>query len=161
LGENGTLYPGGVGQWTRDNVCAYWGMGRNELPLVLVEDVSTALLKVLDRDGLEGETFNLAGDVRFSAREYVKYLKLYSHRDIKAFSYPIPLLFLVESLKYLIKKGIIKDKNSLLSYRDLNTRTISVRFDCKKAKTLLSWQPCSDHNEFVEKAFGWAFNGKY
>lgn len=161
LGENGTIYHGGIGQWTRDNVCAYWGMGKNELPFVLVEDVASALFKVLEVSGLEGEIFNLVGDVRFSAREYIKHLRMRFQRNVKGFPYPIFLLFLSESLKHLIKRLIIKDKNSLLSYRDLYTRSIPVQFDCSKAKTLLSWEPCSDQNDFIEKAIGWAFNGKF
>ena len=108
LGEGGTIYHSGIGDWTRDNVCTYWGSGRNPLPFVLVEDVVKALVSILEVEGLEGEIFNLAGDVCFSAREYISYLRKYSQRNIKAFSYPISLLYLSDAFKYLIKKLLAK-----------------------------------------------------
>lgn len=157
LGEGSTLYHGGIGEWARDNVCTYWGSGRNPLPFILVEDVAKALAKVLEVDGLDGEIFNLAGDVCFSAKEYVNYLKKYSHRNIKAFPCPIYLLYLWETFKYLIKIASGQSHNALLSYRDLYNREIPVKFDCTKAKSLLSWQPCNDYQEFLKKAIGWAF----
>jgi predicted dehydrogenase/nucleoside-diphosphate-sugar epimerase len=158
VGEGGTLYHGGIGEWTRDNVCAYWGWGANELPFVLVDDVATAMLKIMDLEGLTGKTFNLVGDVRFTAREYITYLRKYSHRNIKAFPYPTVLCFLSDTFKYLIKWST-GDRNALLSYRDLANRSIQGHFDCETEKRLLLWQPCNNRNEFVTKAIGWAFRG--
>ena len=157
VGEGGILNHSGVGQWTRDNVCAYWGMGKNELPFVLVEDVASALLKVVELDGLEGKTFNLVGDVRLSAREYIFFLREYSKRNIKAFPYPIKLLYLSDFFKYMIKYMTGQHKNALLSYRDLANRSIHAHFNCEAEKSLLSWNPCQDRDEFVSKAIGWAF----
>ena len=156
VGEGGTLYHSGIGQWTRDNVCAYWGWGHNELPFVLVEDVAAAMLKVIDLEGLVGHTFNLAGDVRLTAREYITCLREYSHRSIKAFPYPTTLCYLSDISKYLIKY-FTRGGETLLSYRDLANRSIQGHFDCETEKRLLSWQPCNNRNEFVSKAIGWAF----
>jgi len=44
-------------------------------------------------DGLQGHTFNLVGDVRLNAREYVECLRSFSGRRIAAFGYPIRLRF--------------------------------------------------------------------
>ena len=157
VGKGGRVYHDGVGMWTRDNVCEYWGMGKNELPFVLVEDVVSALLEVLKKDGLEGQTFNLAGDVRLSAREYLDQLKNYSGRNIRAVPYPINLMYVSEAFKYLIKVAIGEHKSALLSYRDLNNRAIDADFDCSKAKKLLNWQPCAGRQDFIDSAMGWAF----
>jgi nucleoside-diphosphate-sugar epimerase len=157
VGRGGRPYHDGVGLWTRDNVCAYWGMGKNNLPFVLVEDVVDALVRVLQRDGLQGEIFNLVGDVRLSAREYLDALRDHSGRNIKSFPYPIRLLFISDSFKYMIKLAIGEYKNALLSYRDLINRAIIADFDCSKAKNILGWRPCEVHEEFIRNAISWAF----
>lgn len=159
VGRGGTLYHGGVGQWTRDNVCDYWGWGKNELPFVLVEDVADAMVRVMGLDGLEGEIFNLVGDVRLSAKEYVEYLKKYSQRDIKAFPYPIQLWYAIDVFKFIIKylTGNTGNRNASLSYRDLANRSIHGHFDCELEKRVLSWQPCHNREEFISRAIGWTF----
>ena len=157
VGKGGILNHSGVGQWTRDNVCAYWGMGKNELPFVLAEDVASALLKAMELEGLEGKTFNLVGDVRLSAREYISYLRHYSKRNIKAFPYPINLCYLSDVFKYSVKFMTGQHKNALLSYRDLANRSIFAHFNCETEKSLLSWKPCQAPDEFAAKAIGWAF----
>jgi len=157
LGEGSSFCHSGIGNWVKDNTCFFWGNGKNPLPFILAEDVAKALAKVLEIKGLEGEIFNLAGDICFSAKEYINYLKKYSHRNIKAFPCPIYLLYLWEAFKYLIKIASGQSYNALLSYRDLYNRKIPIKFDCTKAKSLLSWQPCNNYQEFLEKAIGWAF----
>ncbi len=157
VGKNGILNHGGVGQWTRDNVCAYWGEGRNELPFVLVEDVADALEKIMHTDGLDGKALNLAGDVRLNAREYIHFLRKYSGRNIRAFPYPVKLCFLSETLKYMIKY-MTGERGGLLSYRDIANRSVPARFDCTEEKSLLQWQPCADREKFLENAIVWAFD---
>jgi predicted dehydrogenase/nucleoside-diphosphate-sugar epimerase len=157
VGRGGRPYHDGVGLWTRDNVCAYWGMGKNNLPFVLVDDVVDALVRVLQRDDLQGEIFNLVGDVRPNAREYLGVLRDHSGRNIKSFPYPIWLLFISDSFKYMIKLAIGEHKNALLSYRDLINRAIIADFDCSKAKNTLGWRPCEVREEFIRNAISWAF----
>lgn len=160
VGRGGRPYHDGVGMWTRDNVCAYWGTGKNNLPFVLVEDVVDALVRVLQRDGLQGEIFNLIGDVRLSAREYLDALRDHSGRNIRSFPYPIWLLFISDAFKHMIKLAIGEHKNALLSYRDLINRAILADFDCSKAKKILGWRPCGGREEFVRNAIIWAFQKK-
>ncbi|MBW2108100.1 MAG: NAD-dependent epimerase/dehydratase family protein [Deltaproteobacteria bacterium] len=157
VGQGGSPYHSGVGQWSRDNVCAYWGDGRNALPFVLVEDVCDALARVVEIEGLEGEVFNLVGDVRLSAREYVRHLRRISNRNITAFPYPMNLCFASECFKTAIKALTGAHKDSLLSYRDLANRSILAAFDNRKAKEKLGWQPCAEPDLFANKALGWAF----
>jgi len=158
VGEDGIIEHSGVGLWTRDNVCAYWGNGKNKLPFILVEDTAAALVNMIEEKGLEGKCFNLVGDVRLTAREYVEALKKYSKRNITAFSYPNKLMYLSDALKIIIKK-IGHDKNTFLSYRDLANRKVNAKFDTQFEKQALSWTSCSTRNVFIKKAFEWAFNG--
>jgi len=151
VGEGGTLYHSGIGEWTRDNVCTYWGWGNNELPFILVEDVAEAMVNTLDVEGLEGRAFNLTGDVRLTSREYIDYLRRYSGRNIKAFAYPVILRYLSDALKMSIKL-LTRDSNAFLSYRDISNRSIGGHFNCESEKKVLSWQPCQDRDEFISKA---------
>jgi predicted dehydrogenase/nucleoside-diphosphate-sugar epimerase len=160
IGEGGTLYHGGVGEWTRDNVCAFWGNGKNKLPFILVEDVVSAIVKVLEIDGLEGQSFNLAGDLQLSAREYISYLQRYYHRNVHAFPYPIHIRYLSEALKYFIKMLSGDSENALLSYRDLKNRSTLADFDNSKTKAILNWLPNQDFENFIHKGFGWDFERK-
>ncbi len=158
VGRNGLLEHSGVGLWTRDNVCAYWGYGKNELPFILVEDTASALVNMMEKEGIEGQCFNLAGDIRLTAREYIDALRKYSRRDIIAFPYPSKLMYLSDSFKILIKK-IGQDKNTFLSYRDLENRSINAKFDTNFEKEVLAWEPCNNQDEFIKKVFDWAFSG--
>lgn len=160
VGEGGSPYHSGVGLWTRDNVCAYWGSGKNSLPFVLVDDVCAALAGVVDTAGLSGEVFNLVGDVRPCAREYIEQLRMYSGRDIKAFPYPTMLCFASDCFKYLVKALTGAHKDALLSYRDLANRAILADFDNHKPKERLGWRPCREVDAFLEAGIGWAFDGQ-
>jgi len=156
VGRDGILTHSGVGQWSRDNVCAFWGMGHNALPFVLVDDVADAFVAMLERDGVVGKTLNLVGDVRLSARDYIRELNAISGRRIKSFPYPTRLCFASDALKYGIKWAT-GDREGLLSYRDLANRSALSDFDCSAEKELLGWAPCRDPKDFVQKAIGWAF----
>ena len=48
IGRGASPLHWGIGMWSHDAVCQLWGQGRNPLPLVLVEDVATALLTAMD-----------------------------------------------------------------------------------------------------------------
>ena len=61
----------GVGLFANERHCMGWNEGRNPLPFVLAEDVASAVLAAIGKDGIDGHCYNLAGDVRLSAREYV------------------------------------------------------------------------------------------
>ncbi len=158
MGKGCFLYPEGVAKWITKDMCIYWRK-KKIIPFVLVDDLTEALLKVLDIDGLEGEIFNLVGKVNISAQKYIEYLRLYTGCNIKAFPYLMPLFILSEGCKYIIKKVVLKDKNSLFNFHDFRNRYVSVRFDCSKAEMILSWDPCSDEKIFMKRAVGWIGEG--
>jgi nucleoside-diphosphate-sugar epimerase len=61
----------GVGMFLSDTKVQYWGDGRTKLPLVLVDDVASALALGMDAPGIEGQSFLLTDEPLLSAREYV------------------------------------------------------------------------------------------
>ena len=71
IGRGGSPLHWGIGMWSFDAVCQLWGRGRSPLPLVLVEDVASALVAALDAPGIEGESFNLVAESELTARDYL------------------------------------------------------------------------------------------
>ncbi|MEO0793123.1 MAG: NAD-dependent epimerase/dehydratase family protein, partial [Pseudomonadota bacterium] len=70
LGAGGPLQHWGIGRWHGSGAVRIWGKGRNLLPLVLVGDVTDGLIAAGERPESVGQSFNLVGDVRLTAREY-------------------------------------------------------------------------------------------
>jgi nucleoside-diphosphate-sugar epimerase len=155
LGDSGTFRHSGLGLWTRDNHVIGWGAGTNPLPLVLADDVVDALARVLDRSGLAGESFNLAGDVSMSARELVAAIAERSGRPIVFHAQALWKSQSIELAKWLIKKAIRRPGAIFPSAHDLRSRAMRARFDCARAKRVLGWRPESDRVRFLERAFGW------
>ena len=54
IGRGSSPLHWGIGMWSFDAVCQLWGQGRTPLPLVLVEDVASALVAALERLGHRG-----------------------------------------------------------------------------------------------------------
>jgi predicted dehydrogenase/nucleoside-diphosphate-sugar epimerase len=150
VGNGGSPFHWGVGVWPAPSVCRLWGQGLHPLPLVLVEDVADALLRMLEVEGIEGESFNLVGDPCLSARQYVQALSQAAGtwvdvRSRAAWSYYVTDLF-----KWAVKWVVRHPERRLPSYRDWQTRAHYSRFDCSKAKRVLGWQPASNGANVIE-----------
>jgi nucleoside-diphosphate-sugar epimerase len=157
VGERGRPMHTGVGLWPRDTQCVGWGPGDTPVPFVLPEDVAAALLLSLDARGIEGTSFNLAGDVRLSAREYVAEMRRITGRPIQFHPTPLWLTQGIDLFKWFIKILIRKPANPFPSYRDLKTRAFAAELDCSRAKRVLGWRPVSDRAVFVERGIAAAF----
>jgi predicted dehydrogenase/nucleoside-diphosphate-sugar epimerase len=155
VGKHGNIQHSGIGMWTCDTHCIAWGAGKNPLPFVLVEDVVSALVSAVSTVSIEGKSFNLVGDVRISAREYIAHLREACQRDIQIHPQSFWKFQAIEILKWIIKASIRKPGNSYPSYHDLRTRALLAEFDCSHAKHILSWKPNSDMDRFLEKAIYW------
>jgi predicted dehydrogenase/nucleoside-diphosphate-sugar epimerase len=150
VGKWGRPYHGAVGFWVNDRHCIGWSKGLNPLPFVLVEDVATALMNAMTKEGISGKSFLLAGDVRLSAQKYVELLGDQLQRDIRFHPRPSYALQLKEIVKWLIKIGIKHPNSEFPSYRDLKTRALLSDLDCSQTKEILNWKPTSDVNTFIQ-----------
>jgi nucleoside-diphosphate-sugar epimerase len=152
VGLGGMLSHAGAGTWPTDLCCLGWGQGTNPLPFVLVDDVARALEAAMDAPGIEGMEFNLAGDVRLTAREWVAAL---AERSLRNFRYYPQSYFKLEAIevgKWLIKCAARRKENPFPSFRDLRSRSLVTNLDCTAAKKLLGWRPCADREEFLRQA---------
>jgi nucleoside-diphosphate-sugar epimerase len=152
VGQGGLLEHSGVGFWPCPTHCVTWGTVNAPLPFVLVDDVSSGILGVLRSSATEGSSFNLIGDVRLTASEYVEILGRESHRVIHLHRQSLVKWAAVDLLKWGIKAVSGRSGNARPSVHDLAARTLVSPFDCTKAKQVLHWRPEADKERFVERA---------
>jgi predicted dehydrogenase/nucleoside-diphosphate-sugar epimerase len=157
VGKRGRPFHTGVGQWRRDTHCLGWGSGNVGIPFVLAGDVADAMALALEAPGVEGAAFNLAGDVRMTAREYVTELRRATARPIVFHPTPLSWTHLSNLFKWGVKLAARKSNNAFPSYRDLATRAFRAPLDCSGAKQRLGWRPESDRARFLDRAMGEGF----
>jgi nucleoside-diphosphate-sugar epimerase len=120
------------------------------LPFVLAGDVAAALAATVGRPGLAGQSFNLVGDVRLSADEYVAAVREAAGRDIRLHRQSTLKWYTIDLAKWLVKALARKPGNAFPGYRDLASRALLAPFDCGRAKRLLDWAPVADRERFIE-----------
>ncbi len=153
LGTGGPPFHFGFGYWSYDRVCDFWGQGDNTVPTVLVEDVAAGLILAMKTPGVSGQSFNFAGDVFLSAREYVEELRRYSGLAVVAKPTPIAQYYASDLAKWFVKLAVRHPSRVRVpSYRDWLSNAHLAKYDCTESKTLLGWRPESDRQRFIERA---------
>lgn len=141
----------GLGLWVSANHCVGWGTGRLSLPFLLVEDCAAAIAASLEAKGIDGKAYNLAGDVRLTAREYLSRLRDATGRAYRFHPQPLWVMGLFEWGKLLVK--ILARRPAVPpSMRDFKSRAFRAVLDCSDAKQELNWQPESDPAKFKRAA---------
>ncbi|MGE5548715.1 MAG: NAD-dependent epimerase/dehydratase family protein [Solirubrobacterales bacterium] len=150
VGAGSAPYHTGLGTWNSDQHCVGWNQGSNPLPFVLVEDVADAVVKACRAPHLAGKSYNLVGDVRLSARQYMRELAKASRRPL-AYHPKLPqVLWLEEMGKWAIKRAGGR-KVAPPSLHDLLSRGLAATFDCSDAKRDLGWRPVDDPGRFLDR----------
>lgn len=152
VGRGGGPFHSGLGFFNRERHCMGWDRGDHPLPFVLAEDVADAIVLALaDPARVAGRTYNLVGDVRLSAREYIAALGRALGRPLVYHGQSTLKLYAVELGKWLIKRAAGR-KDAPPSLRDLRSRGMPAHFDCADAKRDLGWRPVADREEFLRRA---------
>ena len=151
LGAGGLLAHGALGMAYSDTCIMGWGRGNNPLPCVLVRDIARAMVLAKDAPGIEGMTFNLSGDIRPTAEEFVELLRKRTLRNFRFYPRSVWLMgasdVLIAMVKALVHKSQIGN-----SYRDLQSLTMAADLDCSAARKLLGWEPETDRDVFFREA---------
>jgi hypothetical protein len=98
-----------------------------------------------------GRSYNLVGDVRLTAREYVDELNGHTGRNIVFHGRAPAWLQGIEMGKWLIKAASRRPDNPFPSYRDLLSRGLTATFDCNAAKSALDWHPSADRRDVIAR----------
>lgn len=151
IGRGNRLSHPGLGDWVSPTCLRVVGRGRTPLPLVLVEDVAEALRLAKDAPGVEGRTFNLVGDVRFSAARYVEIAAARSLRNFHLQTRSIAGIQALRAAVWLGKALLGRADNPWLSYHELKSAPQRTFIDCAAAKEALGWRPVQSEEEFIRR----------
>lgn len=152
VGTGTSPFHSGVGFFNREMHCIGWGRGTTPLPLVLVEDVAEAIILCLGRTDLNGRAYNLVGDVRLTARDYIAALGTATGRPLRFHPGSAMGWYADDLMKWSIKRlaGRAAPKPSLIDFR---SRGLAAQFDTSDVKRDLGWAPEEDRRRFVARAF--------
>lgn len=152
LGRGGTPFHSGFGQWRGAVHCVGWNGGRNPLPLVLSSDVASAILLACHPDAPVGQTFNVVGDVRLTARECVAILREVMQRPL-TFHPRSPLQHqALRTTKWTIRRLTGNRAAPFPSYRAVTSMGCHAQFDCTDLRRELGWTPIRDRDRFITEA---------
>ncbi|GIL38124.1 hypothetical protein TMPK1_03610 [Rhodospirillales bacterium TMPK1] len=152
VGAGTSPFHSGVGFQNNEQHVIGWNAGRNPLPFVLVDDVADAIVASLRAPDAIGRAYNLVGDVRLSAREYIAELARALGRPIRFHPRSVTGLHAGEVGKWVIKLAARRPGNVFPPKRDLHSRGLMARFDISDAKRDLHWHPVADRAEFIRQA---------
>lgn len=141
----------GVGMFQSESRVQFWGSGDNKLPLVLVEDVASALVLALGRLDVVGKTFLLTDEPLISGKEYVDIVSKAIGTKLRAESTPIWKFFIIDSFKEVAKNLIKHSNRKVPSYRDWDSRSHRAQYDSKKTKDILGWRPANNKEVLIEE----------
>lgn len=151
VGEGSPLFPAAIGQLVNGRHCLGWNRGAKPLPFVLAEDVAEACVFATRAPDINGRCFNLVGDVRLCARDYVEELAKALGR---------PLVFHPRSTKRIyaeqLRSWLLDRTEDMETTRPnlaiLRSRAMRATLECTDAKRLLGWSPVNDRKTFITKA---------
>lgn len=151
VGEGTSPFHSGVGFYNNEQHCIGWNAGLNPLPFVLVDDVAQAIHLALTAEDVVGRCYNLVGDVRPGAREYITELARGLDRPLKFHPKSPYTLYGEEFGKWIIKRATGRSVPPP-SLRDFLSRGLTAQFDCSDAKRDLGWNPVGDKGTFTRLA---------
>jgi hypothetical protein len=111
-----------------------------------------ALVAALAAPAAVGASYNLAGAVRLTAREYVAELSARSGRAVQFHGTPLRWMWLQEVGKYAVK-ALARRPRQWPAFRDFASRSFATELDCADAARDLGFRPEADRARFLDRAF--------
>ncbi|MGB7318937.1 MAG: NAD(P)-dependent oxidoreductase, partial [Planktotalea sp.] len=152
IGAGGPLQHWGIGRWHGAGAVRLWSAGHNKLPFVLIEDVSEGLIQMGKNPAAIGQSFNLVGDIHFTAREYFDAIHDALGARVKVKGGNPTLFWAVDAVKYVLKKHALRRHGVLRpSLMDWKSRAHFSPFDNAQSKAMLGWAPETERDAFIQK----------
>jgi predicted dehydrogenase/nucleoside-diphosphate-sugar epimerase len=151
IGDGGQAMHSGLGFFNQDAHMIGWNRGSNPLPFVLVDECADAIFKSISAENVEGKSYNIIGDVRLTAQEYMQELAKETGRPFKFHPQSVSKLQLIEIGKWLIKISTGRKDAPFPSYNDLKSRGLAAQFETSDIKNDLKWQVSTDRQAFIRK----------
>jgi nucleoside-diphosphate-sugar epimerase len=121
------------------NVFVILGDGRQELPLVYVDDVVNAIVLASEESKFDGRIFHIVDRTRITQNQLVRDYQLGSTQKVRVLHLPVPVLYFLAAGMEVLSK-IIKRPAPLSVYR-LRSAMARLQFDCSRAEAEIGWQP--------------------
>jgi predicted dehydrogenase/nucleoside-diphosphate-sugar epimerase len=152
LGTGGPVNHVGIANWSGLGLCSFWGDGKHNLPLVLVDDIVDGLIRTMEAEGIEGNTYNLSAESCISAQDYVAEVEaVLGSKITKTVTHHFKH-YAGDITKWLIKiLARHPDSKRKPSIRDWRCREQHASFDTSKARQDLGWRPTNDREKIIEK----------
>lgn len=142
----------GVGKFVNDQFCINYGDGDAPLPFVLIDDVASAICLASTAPPGGFRAYNLVGDVRLTAQEYVGELGRILERPI-LLSRRIPLIDMGQDATLALFKLLAGRRDvKMPSTRLIEHLRMRATFDTSDLKRDLGWSPLADRAAFIERA---------
>ncbi|MBL1321899.1 MAG: NAD-dependent epimerase/dehydratase family protein [Methylophaga sp.] len=141
----------GVGMFQSETRMQFWGSGETKLPLVLVEDVASALTLGIDKPNIEGKTFLLTDGPFLSGKEYVDIVSKEIGTKIRSESTSILKFYLIDMVKEAAKNLINHPNKRRPTYRDWDSRSHRAQYDSSKTQDILGWKPAGTRDLIIKK----------
>ncbi len=140
----------GVGMFHSDARVDLWGSDDHPLPFVLVDDVADALVRGVDKPGIEGQTFLLTDAPVLSGNQYVEELERLAGVKINVRRVPAWRHFAEDVAKEAVKNVIRHPNRRIPSFRDWDCRAHRARYDSSKTQAVLDWRPAGTRERIVQ-----------
>ncbi len=153
VGHGGPLQHWGIGRWHGAGAVRIWGHGRNILPFVLIDDLTDGLIRMMEKDGIEGQSYNLVGDRMMSARDYFAAIHDVMGARLNVATSSLNALFAADAVKHVLKVNLLRRKGlTRASLKDWKSRAHFTPFDNSKPKQDLGWAPETDRAKLIDGA---------
>ena len=153
VGQGGPLQHWGIGRWHGAGAVRIWGHGRNVLPFVLIDDLTDGLIRMMETEGIEGQSYNLVGEPLMSARDYFAAIHDQMGARLAVSTSSLHTLFAVDAIKHAMKVTLLRRKGlSRASLKDWKSRAHYTPFDITKPKQELGWSPAADRETLIAGA---------
>src|SRR6056297_1580833 len=153
VGHGGPLQHWGIGRWHGAGAVRIWGHGRNTLPFVLIDDVTDALIRMMDQAEIEGQGYNIVGEPMMSARDYFQAIHDQMDARLNVSTSSLYALFVAVAVKHALKVSLLRRKGlSRASLKDWKSRAHFTPFDNTKPKVELGWTPETDRAKVIAAA---------
>ncbi len=148
IGEEGNPYHSGVAKFYNKQHATCLSEGAHALPFVLVTDTAEAYYLALTKAGIEGKSYNLVGDVRLTAREYVAALATVMERPIKFVKVQPWKMKVTGVMRWILKMSCGRFE-PFPAFHDINCAGLYGHFDNQAVKQDLGWQPVTSREQFL------------
>ncbi len=148
IGEDGNPYHSGVAKFYNKQHATCLSEGTHPLPFVLVKDTAEAYYQALTQPEIDGKSYNLVGDVRLTAREYVAELAKVMERPIKFVEVPAWKMKFMGVMRWVLKMACGRFE-PLPNFHDINCAGLYGQFDNQAVKQDLSWHPVTNRAQFL------------